>query len=59
MRKLDPFQLCLLQGMLVYLYGLQLCENYKISKIEGASRQEILKYAFNIDVSTHTVSSET
>ena len=28
LRKLDPFQLRLLQGILVYLYELQLCENH-------------------------------
>ena len=42
LRKLEPFQLSLLQVLLVYLYGLQSCQNYKFFKIEGASHQEIL-----------------
>ena len=37
LRKLDPSQLHLLQGILVYLCGLQSCQNYKFFKIEGAS----------------------
>ena len=39
LRKLDPFQLSLLQGTLVYLYKLQSWQNKKFLKIEGASRQ--------------------
>ena len=44
LRKLDLFQLRLLQGILVYLYELHLCENHKFFKIESASRQEIHRY---------------
>ena len=39
---MDPYQLRVLQGILVYLYGLHSCPNQKFFKIEGASWQEIL-----------------
>ena len=46
LRKLDPFQLSLLQGTLVYLW-ITIMTKLEIVKIEGASRQETCNMPLN------------
>ena len=55
LKKLDPFQVSLLQDISVYLYKLQSCQNYNFLNNKGA-RQQILQYPFNVNKNTSRLS---